>query len=1774
MSSSSDQVLDGSVLQQSPTNTYKKNIASTSFSTIQLGDSVTQNYAGVVTSTGITIDPNPPINNLINSKKLCVYRPESIAMLDFKSAAEGNFLGLDTTSKLFNERVLKRKIQLESVINSIDQIKISDPDLYNNAVSQYEAAIASAAAEIALLKIAYQFKVYAEIGPSFTSWIKNYQFDPFDYGEATRLIPTGRVLKSDTNPEFIRFMNKSMGWKSSGFDVYGILKNTLENGKDATLFLQFISDLAFSCCFGTPSMVLGAGRFKAESTNLLFSTDELALVPKTNTKVVLVTDGDGSKELRSLDVSKSGLIRLSRDLTASYQIGKIAIGAGDENQELKSMLQRHVESDFFSKTTKFNKSLFGKIAGWDPYGAAVPDISKRGSNSKLKYYLPDFTSYESGIISKLFTSDFKTLIISSESDSYQSRESSSAVGTDYYETSYAGVKDLVQEAFSSNNTGINLGLYNNTISGFQNNLEDFSNIFLQLFKLLDKSGTIKASDSLLSENFHPTSPAGIYKSVMKVYSERFAPNVDSCIGLNPSTIVSKYGLDPENIGQPIQSVQEKLREYNNDFAKCWGIFLMIKFPETVKKIIEKFVEDYKRGYLTFSDTVIIEENDETGEEKEIRNNVLPGSETVVDLSGKRGSLYSYLQLLHKDFVSEVSDSLNSDIDNEASDFAYMEIGTSYKDGSYLSHQYSGLWAPMSPTRAFTGTYNLEKYQAESFGFNYLQNIELLFNNQVPSNDLFFSSYEMINQQFGNISLGGEGGIGRDGDMGALASRKNMHNGIVFNRALQNNCIWWAENEAGVVYPAAILPIAAGAIDAVMTVLYECLSENLQVLPVSAADSVWPSIDSKNPPYSKEYEVTSCYRQSVGSFDGNLSYWVPVLNALKENVVRSEDLTTYFGNNSLASILSGVVDAFATSDELFSSNFTMMTAGVSSKDQVEGSAGAVPITSMTYAWDYTDYGNDADNATYNNNIAGGSSRKAWSASVRSKGDGNSINTSVQGNEYTGSGIMAGINWSSYLDTQEILGGNSGGAGDNAYVASISSNITEYTSYIAGYGIWVFGALESALPSASTITPSDATPSMWLDKTSSSQNWQDVVTSGELFALNMVGLVSAFYFLAAGLATADSEDQINDIMASFENIQEFLSGLISGSLLRVEELSGLNDVPTNIWQLACYSGNLDSDATSSPMRKILDLSLTDLVNYVNSPESLISEGGILDVDGSSSAHYDYSVGNQKLSASLYKVMSTFLDYAAEDVRLGVALDMIRNYGERIEKYSETAVDGLSTEEGSEESSLEKLISDLSKTVAGNDVLENLTPRQLSLKSATLERQKSLTENAYISNSEIISDSEISAIRVLLSEPQLLAEEGRNAKTFVVGFSAGMFDAVAPPENSMNYQGPTAYSSTITPLNFSGGKHCPLYGLRYQVQVPDYPLISFIPKLFRFDYELFVLSGAFDNVDFDAISNFNDLVRQTEFTRIRYLTVESSPGSTEQITKIDSSSKEILSNMISIDSPGNSHRYDIYANTLSSYLLEKYYKLLIGLSASEDDLGTAGGGLSIPINEYAVDLSAALSSIYTDLESGLSQEKIDNLFMKSSDIESLSYNALRPDAESNISSISKYSDLVSSFSAEIESGEFTNIDLSAFESFTNASSSRLFSAESMRDKIIAAKYFDRINYVLVDPDEFLIASTNVWEAEIARKGGEVSAYIVDRYSAFITELVALGKIVPYEYDEIGNVVYYKMSPRPDEGDLSFASVFSTLIRSHSVQDPYQKSLRPEVSADLIINTVEVSS
>jgi len=1728
------------------------------------------------TATSLVIDASPPENRMLNSKNLCVLRPELLSVLDFQSLTSTLQDSSGKNSKLLKARIAKRKMQLESAVAALNSAVNLDYENYLVAKTQYESALAAAASEIAFLKIAYTFKVYAELGPSFTSFIKFYEFNPSEF--TTNTIDMGGI-----GTTFKEYMIQTMDWNNS-MDI--VLDRTISAGKDATLLLQLINDLAFSCAIATPNQA-----YLGRSHRFLGDYPIQSLPSPSENTAILNVFGDINSGVIGFQEKNVGIIRLCRDLTASSQIGKIIAEEGDEDEVLRGMLEKYVESNYFTSTTAPNPSLFKHVFGWDPYGSYYKKLTNSSAGQRYFQYVPDFASYENGLVSELFTIDSTTCVVSTDSDTYQTSE---AVGTDSSsmsipEKTFAGVKSLVDKGFSSSGK-IDLGLYSSQVSKLQDNLEDASNIFLQLFKLLDKRGTVLGETGSAAANTHPTSPLNFSYNVQKIINDRYSKNFGKYIGLNPSLL---------RVGEEIDTNTEA-------FYKCWGIHFIMNYPEFAKGIIEKFVEDYEKGFLTFSDTVSVEEitytethfdgksntSQEVKVEAEIRSNVYPGTSTSTDLSGQRGGLYAYLVGLLDDIKNHSNTS-----DELSGGFATEGIAQTDQMYSGMMQETGLIWNPYSPTRTFCGTWDTEENKE-------LRN---------------FMDTILIDGIGG--SLGGDASLqgGEFGDtINQFAGDASKAVGLMILdskilEAWQSACIMWAKDvESDGYLPANIIPVAACVIDAVMTVLYNCLSPVMEIQETSSTDSWFPAVESKAPPYNKQiFTLNSLYASGnmdfiagFGSFTSiNTGYWVPVLNAMVGNMTRSEDKKMLFSGAPISSILGGVIDAMNSSNPLKDMNCTLTKS-------VNPSVQGVPtLLSLDRPAHYT---NELQIPQF------GKNKEALIGGVRN---------------FTGAGLTD--NSAMFLEftnsTAQALYGDTGISTDNYGAAAFGTYHHHDTSlgWFYSYGVYLFGNMQSTMGLgdwgamvnvSDDINNSAATPSQLLDRLTSSaltpedklnlilDQWaaafenaakteddpgDDILTAliyvvilfmgmagssidGKIFPDNAEGLENELRDMFEGMG-----DQFNVIA---EQIGEDPSGLSSEHTMQFLELIdgyfatlAASDIAQS-WKLLPWPiwliHNLAGDASDSPITELLSKSISSI--------SVAEQAGVMDsiFDQSSSWWLDDTqFGGVQLSKSMMVLAKQLLNAEYEDIRLGVGLDILRKYSERISTYAETAVDGLTTESDSEQSSLEILLEELGQTQAGNDVLGNLTPEQLNLKTAALNRQKGDESNGYVSHSEIITPKQLKALELMMQVSSLFDVEGANIKTSVVGIPATLFSTIY--DENATYSGPN--NTEINSSMSISGKDSPLFGMRVSANLPDYPIFSIIPKLFRFDYELYVQPDAFDELTIDsttgklmlegvAINDWEDLVRATSFTRYRFLTIEGSPGESDPVFKADYAQKEKLSELTTLDS-ANEDFYDIYSNTLASYLLEKYYKLVVGLGMSEDDFCTAKSGLEIPINEYAIDFASALGSIYTDLESGLDSTKIESLFMPLEDIEALTYNTLSTNASKN-ASVSSYSNMVSTFSSEIASGEFTEVESSLFESFTNAASSRLFSAESMRDKILGAKYFDRVLYILVDPDEFQIASWDLYKNQI--EAGAIKTSITQNckniYEGYQQSLINSGEFLITEDDptiEGLQPVKMRINTRADEGSMSFGSLMFTIVRGVNETAPYGVTLSETDPNNVMITT-----
>ena len=834
------------------------------------------------TSTVQIIDSAPPENRMLSSKSLCILRPEYLAYLDFLPLAGGGIS--DSNTRFYNARVAKRKMQLESSVLSLNSALDADYDNYIVAKTQYESSLAAAAAEIALLKIAYLFKVYAQVGPSFTSFIDFYNFNINEFS-------SGNYDMDAMGTTFSSYMNKTMSWSDSTYSQE-ILQSSIRGDKDGAMFVQLINDLSFSCAIATPYKALDSPRFAnsspAFSDITLGGSGELA---QPNTKIYNVFSEtlDGSDP--NLNKRYTGFIKICRDLTASVQIGKIVAADGDEDETLKAALEKYVAADYFTSTVAISPTIFKQVVGWDPFAKAYKKTSGFGAGQDYFHYLPNYKAISSGLLSEMFSIDQLSLLLSKDSDEYQSGDSTAATTPT---ATFSGVESIVDAGFAASD-GIDLRAYSAQISKFQDNLEDVSLIFKQLFRLLDKRGSILGQG--IAQNSHPTSPLNMYATIIELMNNRYWKKFPIYLGLNPSLLKDISGDYVVN---------------SEEFYKCWGIHFILNFPDLSKKILEKLVDDYNRGFLTFSDVVnVVEVEITTGPdanttyEVDKRDNVYPGTSTVVDLSGQKGGLYSYLQAFRPLVVGEATQDLT---DSGTAGGLTADLVWTYFQVS-MNYGLIPLWQPNSPTKTFCGTLNSEEVQALAFEYAVNDKIDQFAEKNVA---------ELV----GDLEVHRQGKDSRTAinlDPATSEVVAAIYGDAKILYTYQQACCMW-QNSGGVEHPAGIIPVAGCVIDAVMSVLYTCLAPILDI--ETGGDTFFPAVESLSPPYHTQTlvnppnsEESFKYIGGLGSFTSiNTDQWVPVLNAITQNLARSEDKTMLFSGADLSSIIGGVVDAIAAAGE--------------------------------------------------------------------------------------------------------------------------------------------------------------------------------------------------------------------------------------------------------------------------------------------------------------------------------------------------------------------------------------------------------------------------------------------------------------------------------------------------------------------------------------------------------------------------------------------------------------------------------------------------------------------------------------------------------------------------------------------------------------------------------------------------------------------------------------------------------------------------------------------
>ena len=429
--------------------------------------------------------------------------------------------------------------------------------------------------------------------------------------------------------------------------------------------------------------------------------------------------------------------------------------------------------------------------------------------------------------------------------------------------------------------------------------------------------------------------------------------------------------------------------------------------------------------------------------------------------------------------------------------------------------------------------------------------------------------------------------------------------------------------------------------------------------------------------------------------------------------------------------------------------------------------------------------------------------------------------------------------------------------------------------------------------------------------------------------------------------------------------------------------------------------------------------------------------------------------------------------EDDMLAFQHDFLEKYAERVNNYKQAAVD-LVEGEGSPMADFVTMVRGLGD--AGTDILQNLSVNQLALKQVALEEEKADPDKGYLPRISILSRGEKNAIKGLCKQNILRSPEGNTTRVLMVGIPLNTFD-----QNEIDND----------------------FCLRVSYRDIEYPQLVFRSKSYKFDKDLYILPENLDNLS--SSSSFNSMLNAATFSRIRVEVEESTDISAsiqliDEIEEITRSASERTTNR------------DIFSNLLISEIIKLYYRVMLGVSFSEVAFLSTSDELKIPISDSSSDLATSLA------------DKLVGLSSVSPELGSSVGNLLN-----SITAFENPDDFVS--------GEITPVDESLLGDLANAFQSRLFSPEVLRNRTLAAKMFDRIYAIPVDPDEFYIVKPG--QPQIGQTsdnpGGVATPEEVFDYYLNAGIIESTGLDAPYEY---------KLAPRKSaEGSMAFGAITVSL-------------------------------
>ena len=358
---------------------------------------------------------------------------------------------------------------------------------------------------------------------------------------------------------------------------------------------------------------------------------------------------------------------------------------------------------------------------------------------------------------------------------------------------------------------------------------------------------------------------------------------------------------------------------------------------------------------------------------------------------------------------------------------------------------------------------------------------------------------------------------------------------------------------------------------------------------------------------------------------------------------------------------------------------------------------------------------------------------------------------------------------------------------------------------------------------------------------------------------------------------------------------------------------------------------------------------------------------------------------------------------------------------------------------------------KTLVGNrlgrQILSSLSYSQVRLmRNLSSEIIADPSTDSYISALRTVTENEINAMQIVLKDPYLSGVSAENVRILSVGIPAGMIAALTNPPYILGDRESTESLSEQSVIRVNVYKR--------DLEFGD---LVFKPKSFLFDASLFIMPGAFEEVDKRRETFSTLLESKVKFSQIDTTDVRSSLFGSE-----------ILENKIyeSVDNRGVGR---MLSNHVVDYVLKQYYQLMFGINMFESTFVNDDNLLDLLIDSdgmSALMLSETNEAVAPFITTG--DVPLSNL------VETITARSTTTISVADADKARSYlvpsiNDIITSgedLQEELESPELTTAQLDEFRMLC---SSNIFSSAVMKQRIVAPKIFDRVFMLAVEPDDF---------------------------------------------------------------------------------------------------------